>query len=137
MTTDFTALVSAISAPLTCERSLLRSPTITNLTETTRNRPGQHRRAVYENRRVVNGGLNRAARAVRSAFRRIRAAPSNRTTTVPPAIHQFTTTQPANPCEQDMILLAALTLGGLINPAAAMIIAILEANRTHDQRRVR
>ena len=34
MTTDFTALVSAISTPLTCERSPFESPTITNLTET-------------------------------------------------------------------------------------------------------
>ena len=58
-------------------------------------------------------------------------------TTVPPAIHQFTTTQPAIPYEQDMILLAALTLGGLIDPAAAVIIAILEANRIRDQDRVR
>ena len=31
MTTDFTALVSAISAPLTCERSPFRSPTITTV----------------------------------------------------------------------------------------------------------
>lgn len=74
---------------------------------------------------------------MRAAFRRIRAAPSNRMTAVPPAIYQFTTTQPANPCEQDTILLAALTLGGLIDPAAAVIIAILEANRIRDQGRVR
>lgn len=34
MTTDFTALASAISTPLTCERSPFASPMITNLTET-------------------------------------------------------------------------------------------------------
>ena len=36
-----------------------------------------------------------------------------------------------------MILLAVLTLSGLIDPAAAVIIAILDANRLRDQRRVR
>ena len=75
---------------------------------------------------------------MRAAFQRLRMAPSDRMTAVPhTAIHKFAPAQPTTPCEPDLILLAALTLGGLMDPATAMIIAILEADRLRDQRRVR
>jgi hypothetical protein len=81
----------------------------------------------------VSGPVRQAARDMRSPWRHASAVLSDRRTTVPAQTGRTARGPTApKPCP-DFALLAALVLGGLISPEAAVLIAILEHDR-HDAR---
>ena len=84
----------------------------------------------------MNDRLIRAVRAMRTAYRRIRTMASDRSTTFArPSVQPYTAGQAADPCEPDTVLLAALMLSGLMDPATATTIAALETDHRRSQSR--
>ena len=73
-----------------------------------------------------------AARIVRAALWRIWCGPLDRTTTVHGPASVWTTWAAGDQAGLDLLALGALTLGGLVDPADALFIAVTEAGQRAD-----
>jgi hypothetical protein len=87
-------------------------------------------------RMAATAAAGQAARTMRAVWRRVRAAASDRSTTIAcPADHRLPAWATDGPPESAFILLAALVLGGLMDPAVAPAIALLETDHQDDHHR--
>jgi len=76
--------------------------------------------------------FTQAVRTVRAALWHIWGCPFDRTTTVHNPAGVWTTWAVGDPAYPDLLALGALALGGLVDPADALFIAVTEASRRND-----
>jgi len=80
----------------------------------------------------VNIDFTQAVRNLRAASWRIWCHPFDRITTVHDPASVWTTWAVGDQAGPDLLALGALTLGGLVDPADALFIAVTEAGRRGD-----
>lgn len=80
----------------------------------------------------MNRGIVQAVRTVRAALQRLWSSPSGRPTTVRDPAALWTIGSALDHPDPDLLALAALALGGLVHPADALRIALIEAGRRRD-----
>ena len=76
--------------------------------------------------------FSQAVRIVRAALWHVWCRPLDRTTTVHDPASARTTWAVGDQASPDLLALGALTLGGLVDPADALFIAVTEAGRRGD-----
>ena len=81
----------------------------------------------------MSSGPTQAVRLTRAALRRITSYLSGRTIAPATPISQWTARTAVDDSGAALLALAAITLGGLLHPADALVIALNET----DQRRIR